>query len=343
MHVHLIASGGTISAVPDATGAYTPRLLGADLVERAAALGSLPPVLVHDLSPIPSEHATPEFWRQLAQTVRKLSSSSDTVGIVITHGTDTLEETAFFLDLTVASEKPIILTGAQRPISDPASDGPRNVLHALQAASNPLLRGAGVLVVFDGQIHAARAVTKVHTTSYRAFESQEFGLVASFENDRLRLFHRPPRFRVFERINVDRRVDIIPVYPGADARFVEAALDAGAQGLVVAAYGSGNVNPPIYHALVKAMEAGIPVVICTRVPRGPVFPAYGCEGGGASLARAGGIFARHLPPHKARVLLLVALANGVEGQELAALFDSVGTREPLQEPVSTSAEHRRLG
>jgi L-asparaginase len=320
--IHLIATGGTIAMQIDPhQGRAVPSINGAGLVADAPALAQIARLSVEEFSNIPSEHMKPQLWTRLATRLNEIVATENVQGIVITHGTDTMEETAFFLDLTADGDTPIVLTGAQRPASAPDADGPGNLRDAFQVAACPESRGRGVLIVMHGEIHTACEATKANTEELDAFESHsgtDLGYVQGdqvfFTND---VF---PRRRL--RLSDDLpRVDIIPMYAGADDAALQAALARGASGLVIGAVGAGNVNQALFDGIKTALDQGIAVVISTRVPFGLVRPLYAYTGGGASLRRAGAIMAGDLTPQKARVLLMLALAAGERGDALRERFE----------------------
>jgi L-asparaginase len=320
-HVEVIATGGTIAMRKDpATGGAVPAVTGADLVAAVPGLARLARIEVEEFANIPSEWMRPALWLQLARRVRELAPAAD--GIVILHGTDTMEETAFYLDVTVPTNTPIVLTGAQRAASDPDPDGPRNILDAVTTAVHPRSRGRGVMVVMGGEIHAARRAIKADTEDVDAFDSAAPPEMGRVRGGRVR-FTRPAPPRVHVPFPTTApRVDIIPMYAGADDVALEAALTRGAAGLVIEAVGAGNVSEELYHGILEALQSGIPVVISSRVRHGGVRPLYAYPGGGISLVEAGAILASDLGPPKARALLIAALGAGLHGQTVAALFSS---------------------
>jgi L-asparaginase len=319
--VKVIATGGTIAMRKDpATGGAIPAVTGADLVAAVPGLAELALIAVEEFTNIPSEWMRPELWLQLARRVRQVISSVD--GVVVLHGTDTMEETAFYLDVTLPTTTPVVLTGAQRAASDPDPDGPRNILDAVAVAINARSRGRGVMVVMGGEIHAARRATKADTEDVDAFDSAVPPEMGRIRARRIRFTRpAPPRVHVPFPTTVPR-VDIIPMYAGADDVALKAALDRGAAGLVIEAVGAGNVSEELYRGIVQALDSGIPVVVSSRVWHGEVRPLYSYPGGGVSLVDAGAILAHDLRPPKARVLLIAALGAGLQGHAVAALFES---------------------
>lgn len=317
----LIATGGTIAMRIDAaSGGPIPALSGADLVAAVPGLGQLGWIDVEEFGNIPSERMRPETWVRLAQRVQEAVIVGAADGLVVLHGTDTMEETAFFLDITVPTEVPVVFTGAMRAASDLDPDGPANIMDAVVVAGHPASRGRGVLIVMHGEIHSARRVTKIDTSDVDSFDSvmppdlgQVRGGTVVFSNTWTPRVHVPLPGQL-------PRVDIVPMYAGVDDYALVAALERGARGLVIAGVGAGNVNEDLYRGILAALDAAVPVVISSRVPFGGVRPIYAYAGGGVALLKAGAIFAQDLNPQKARVLLMAGLGAGYSQEELAGLF-----------------------
>ena len=322
--VVLLATGGTIAMKIDPVKqAPVPALTGDDLVAIVPALSTHARIEVRNVFNVPSGYMDPERWRTLTTEATTALARPEVAGVVVTHGTDTLEETAWWLDLTVASDKPIVLIGAQRNASEPDFDGPRNLLNAVRVAVDPQSRGKGALVALNGQINAAREVTKTHTSSVESFKSGDLGLLGEVDHDRI-VFWRAPLRRTHVPLGPGPlpAVEIVATYGGADGSLVTAAVEHGARGIVVQALGWGNVNPPMFKAIEAALARGIAVVITTRVANGRVLPHYGFEGGGQTLAAAGAVMGDDLSPQKARILLMLLLQNGTSAQgPLQAAFD----------------------
>ncbi|WP_052091197.1 asparaginase, partial [Modestobacter caceresii] len=260
-----------------------------------------------DLGTVASFALTTSDLRELVAAARGcLGDGMD--GVVVTHGTDTLEESAYLADLVHDDPRPIVFTGAQRPFDSPAPDGPANLADALRVASAPAARDLGVLLCFDGLAFAARGVRKVDTLRTGAFGAPGRGPVIRLAGESVRPLARPARpapLPLDLRAQLPR-VDVVACHLGADAALLRAAVAAGAAGLVLQALGAGNVPPAIAEATEKLVAGGIPVLVCSRVPSGPVAPLYAA--GGARLARGGAVFAGDLSPWQGRLLLAAALA-----------------------------------
>jgi len=322
--VVFIATGGTIAMKIDPVKrAPVPAISGEDLLATVPDASKYATIEVKNVSNVPSDYMDPVRWTALTREVAAALARPDVAGVIVSHGTDTLEETAYWLDLTVDSEKPVVLFGAQRDASEPDSDGPRNLLNAVRIAVDPQSKGKGVVLAMNGQINAAREVTKTHTSSVETFKSGDLGFLGAVDADRV-VYWRAPLRRWHVPIETDRMpsVEIVAMYGGADGYLVKAALDHGARGIVIQALGWGNVNQPMFAAIKDAIARGVPVVIASRVPNGRVLPNYGWEGGGRTLVDAGAVMGDDLSPQKARILLMLLLQRGVRGQkDLQAAFD----------------------
>jgi len=320
--VAIITTGGTIAQKYDPeAGGLVPAVSGAELVEAVPELRKLAKLRVIPLVNIDSRDMTPELWLRLARLVRQTLTNPSVAGVVVTHGTDTMEETAYFLELTVNSDKPVVLTGAQRAASARDADGPRNLLNAVRQVVDPEARGRGVTVNFDSKIYYARPVTKSHTNHVSAFTAGPYGLAGELDDEGVTWFNRPERRQTFPVPGRLPRVELLYVYPGADGSLIDSAVANGAAGLVTCGYGIGNVNLPTFEAIKRARARKIPVVVTTRVPQGRVYPVYGGAGGGTSLKDLGVIFAGDLLPWKARILLMLALATTDDPAEIQRCFD----------------------
>ena len=319
--VKLLATGGTIAMKADkASGAYIPAIAGDALLAAVPDIARFASVEVKNVFNIPSAHLGPNKWLILHSAVAAAIHDKAVDAVIISHGTDTLEETAYFLSLTIDTSKPIILFGAQRGASDADSDGPRNLLHAVRVAASAQAQGKGVMVVMNGQINAARDVRKTHTTDVESFQSGDVGFLGRVDGDAVSFYRQPLYQQTIPLSGALKRVDIVAMYAGADGALLTAAVDAGAKGIVIAAVGAGNVNPALFTAVKVAIAAGVAVVVSTRVPNGRVQPIYGFEGGGKDLIEAGAIFANDLSPQKARILLMLALQEASEPAALIRLF-----------------------
>jgi L-asparaginase len=324
--VALLSTGGTIASKQDlAKGGYVPALSGEDLVSAVPAINKIAQIQVEQISNIASPDMTPEIWVRLAGRVNELLAKPEIAGIVVAHGTDTLEETAYFLDLTTISTKPVILVGAQRPASDPDSDGPRNLISAIRVAIASEAVGKGAMVVMNGQINAARDVTKTNTSQVETFRGLEFGALGVVDEEKVRFYRAPLRHQTFplEPRTQLGRIDIVSSYAGSDGLLIRSLLRDGAvQGLVIAGTGLGDVTSSMFDAIQEARSRGIPVVISTRVPTGRIFPLSAGKGSALSLRQIGCVLADNLSPQKARILLMLALTRVHDAGALQQYFDN---------------------
>ena len=323
--VAVLATGGTIASKQDpAKGGYLPALSGDDLVSAVPAIKKIAQIQVEQISNIPSPDITSEIWVRLAGSVNQLLAKPEIAGIVVTHGTDTLEETAYFLDLTTIGAKPVVLVGAQRPASDPDSDGPRNLLSAIRVAVASESVGKGAMVVMNGQINAARDVTKTNTSQVETFRGLEFGALGVVDEEKVRFYRAPLRRQTFSlqpRTQL-ARVDIVSSYAGADGLLIRSLLrDGSVQGLVISGLGLGGVTSAMFDAVQEVRSRGIPVVISTRVPTGRIFPLSASKGSALSLKQIGCVLADNLSPQKARILLMLALTVTHDAGALQQYFD----------------------
>lgn len=305
--VALIATGGTISMGQDeAAGGAVPQMTGEQILEHVPGWGSVAHVEVSEFGRYPGPHMTIDrMWGLRASVLQ--AAGAGCKGIVITHGTDTIEETAYLLDRSIAVDAPIVITGAMRNRSELSWDGPANLMTALQVASAPAAEGRGVLVVMDERIIQGAEVVKTHTEEFGTFESPNWGPVGIVDKGRV-LFYRESRRRaILEPEAPVQPVDLVKVVAGADSRLVEASLDSGARGVVIEALGRGNVPPAVVPGIRRWTVAEKPVVITSRSLRGRVLDTYAYDGGGHELREMGVIFGDHLTGQQARIELMLAL------------------------------------
>jgi L-asparaginase len=319
--IHLLFTGGTISMHRDAAaGGNVPTHAGEALVEFSGGLDTISPYRIENWAMVPACHLGPDRLWALRERVRYVAESGEVQGIVITHGTDTIEETAYLLDRTLDGDVPVAITGAMRTSSDADWDGPDNLLAAATVAASSSSAGRGVMVVFDGKVFAGRSVVKFHTTDPNAFAAPHAapigrvgdgcvvyeggrvpsGRVGSGEAGKSRL--HPPE--------LSARVALVPMVVGDDGTMLDLAR-ATHDGVVLIAFGSGNVPPGAVSAIGRWIDEKKPVVIASRCPTGEVTPLYAFEGGGSRLVAMGAIPAGPRSPSHARMELMIALSAGV--------------------------------
>ena len=272
-------------------------------------------VTAKDFINLPSPHITPKHMLALYHEIRKNANRYD--GVVITHGTDTLEETAYFLDTMTLPDIPVVLTGAMRSSNELGSDGVYNYLSALRVASHKQAKGKGVLVVMNDEIHAAKYVTKTHTTNVSTFQTPTHGPLGIIMKHEILFFKRAEKRVRFDLEAISGTVPIVKAYAGmGDSGIISFLSPDNIDGLVVEALGAGNM-PPKAAAEVEALTAkGVPVVLVSRCFNGIAEPVYAYEGGGVRLQEAGVMFVKELNAPKARLKLLIALNAGLKGQAL---------------------------
>jgi L-asparaginase len=327
----VVFTGGTFSMRFDKeTGGDKPRLGGDELMTLMPEIAELADVTPLDFGKYPGPHMTPALMFDLSKRVRGELERNRYSGVVITHGTDTLEETAYLLDLTLATDVPVVVTGSMRSSSEPDWDGPSNVADSIRVCLNPNCRGIGVLVCLNGEINAAGEVTKTHTEDIETFHSLDFGALGFVQRGRV-VLNRPPR--KLETIQPDKIADYVPLiksYAGMDDRFIRYAVDTGAEGLVIEGMGVGNVPPKAFKGIEYARENGVPVALVSRCPAGETVDIYSYEGAGKWLRLLGVLFAEYLNGQKARVKMILALGKTRDREELRAMFEEEDS--PLPPP-----------
>jgi len=270
---------------------------------------------------MPSPHLTPEHMFQLAIDVKKMMDDPSVSGVVIVHGTDVMEETAFMIDLVVNASKPIIFTGAMRYYDELGFDGIRNLFYSIKACLDTKSANLGVIILMADRIFSAREVIKINSMNVDAFDSPGMGPIGFFEGDRLRIirFSKPRATLHVERI--ESNVDLIKLYTGMDSHLIHSAREHKVSGLVLEGFGSGNIPLEIVPAVEEMIDMGIPVVLSTRCIQGGAWPIYGYLGGGKNLYHRGVILSGQLPGQKARIKLMVALAKTKDLTELRRIFE----------------------
>lgn len=314
----VFTTGGTIaSRYSEELGGFTTVLVGADLVAAVPGLNSVGKVDVVELANMSSTFLRPAQVFDWARQVAKALKDPEVTGAVVTHGTDTLEESAILFDLVIDSPKPVVFTGSMRTSSELVSDGPRNLLCAARVAAHPSAAGLGVLVVMNEEIHAARDVTKLNAESLAAFSSPNlgpFGFVSrAWGHDEIIISRRPLGREHVPATRLEERVAYIKTVMGADGQLIDAAVAAGARGLVIEAFGGGEITPFMAGAVSAARRAGVEIVVATRAPSGRPLDLYADLGEGKWLRDQGVRFAGYLTGPKARIKLMLVLGLGEPG------------------------------
>src|SRR5918998_1481660 len=317
----IVFTGGTISMRHDATlGGAVPALSGRDIVAASRGLESVAEVEVDDFGAFPGPHMSVARMWALRERVLSHLDRDDVDGVVVTHGTDTLEESAYLIARSSVTAKPVVFTGAMRAASDLGWDGPANLIAAVRTAASDEARGQGVLVVMGDRIFDGGDVTKTHTHMLDAFDSPGLGPLGVVDDGRVVFRRETPSTRtVVMAERLAEPVDIVYTWTGADSRLIDAARRDGL-GLVVAALGRGNVPPDMVGGIERWIEDGKPVVIASRAQRGRVGHTYGYPGGGRRLYAAGALFAGSRRPQQARIDLMLGLGAGLDDAGLRELF-----------------------
>jgi L-asparaginase len=323
-NIVILATGGTIAgAGASSTGsAYTSGQVKIEaMIDAVPNIRKLANLRGEQTANVGSQDMSVKVWLDLANRINELLKSNDVDGIVVTHGTDTQEETAYFLNLVVKSDKPVVLTGSMRPSTALSADGPLNMYNAVALAANPNAKGYGVMVVMNDDIHAARDVKKMFSTPVHTFQSPQEGLIGTVIFGDVLFFHKPSgRHTTNSEFSVEGlkslpRVDIVYGCADMSTDLIDIMVKAGAKGIVIAGVGDGNMNAGTLEAMKRATKAGIPVVRATRVPIGAVLIK-----GEVVDTDYGSVSSDELNPQKARILLMLALSKNRSRDDLQRLF-----------------------
>lgn len=323
--VCVVGTGGTIASRYDVSlGGHVSAATAQDLVTAVPELADIADIRVVEHSNINSALMDTSTAFGLRDTLRKVLKDDAVAGVVVTHGTATLEETAYLMDLTVGSDKPVVFTGAQRNSDEKDPDGPRNLFCAVLIAAHPGAAGRGVLVALGSEIHAARDVTKINPEILTCFGARDCGPIGSVTKSGVAFFAMPQRRVHLEIDNVRENVHIIRMGQGANDLLFRACVRERVDGLIVEGTGGGNVNGPFYTGICAAIDAGIPVVAGLRLPSGAPHPGKGYPGSYQSLIAKGAISSGYLSGIKARILLMVALGYTGDLGQLREIFARAG-------------------
>lgn len=338
--IHIIATGGTIAMAHDEeAGGAVLSLSGGDFLRRllSQADPGLPEITSEEYGPLPSAHFTVEhLWglrERVAAVLRNLRNPfsrrkrvsdgvSEVDGVVVTHGTDSLEETAYLLDLTVPGDKPMVVTGAMRVASQPGYEGIANLLAAVRVAASAEARGLGALVVVNDEIHAARDVTKMHSQSLDTFQSPFWGPLGRVEADRITITRKVERQTIpCERL--EPRVYLLKLAVGMDAELLRHAVALGARGVVIETFGGGRVPPWWLEAIEEAIAQGVAVAVTTRCPTGRLYDPYRYVGAYHDLVGVGCLLAQGLNGQKARLRLMATMGAARNPQEIKSFWQAI--------------------
>ncbi|CAG9623508.1 asparaginase [Sutcliffiella rhizosphaerae] len=318
--IFIIHTGGTISMSEDEqTGAVSPGQQN-PLISTPLVVDEQIHIESHELFNLPSPHITSQHMLKLTNFIERISNEKVVDGFVITHGTDTLEETAFFLDLTVQTKVPIVLTGAMRSSNEIGSDGPYNLLSSIKVAATAEASDKGVLVVLNDEIHTAKNVTKTHTSNIATFQSPQYGPIGIVTKRGAVFHHSPVANDKYQVETIHKKVMLLKAYAGMESSIFYLLKETQVDGIILEALGQGNVPPSAVEGIKTLIEAGIPVVMVSRCFNGIVQDIYGYEGGGRKLKELGVIFSNGLNGQKARIKLMIALESTNDLARLQELF-----------------------
>ena len=318
----IVFTGGTIAMKVSKThGGAVPVLKGREILSQVLDVSRLAEIVVHDFGQYPGPHMTPTLMLELKGVVEQYLAKPGIAGVIVTHGTDTLEETAYFLDLSLHSPKPVVVVGAMKDCTELGWDGPSNLLGAARTAINKAARGRGVLVFLNDTINSASEVTKTSTDSFETFRSPDLGPLGWVDRDQV-LFYRQPMFRESYKVKtIEPKVDLLKMAVGMDDRLICYAVAAGARGLVIEGMGRGNVPPAVVPGIAYAIARKVPVILCSRCIGGRVLDTYAYEGGGHGLRQLGVILGGLLPGQKARIKLMILLGQGLDVKRVMRAFE----------------------
>ena len=321
--VGVIFTGGTISMkVDERLKSAIPALSDEEIMATVSGIDKIAQIESLHFGSLPSPHMTLEKMFELGEAVKNFQAREDIAGVVLTHGTDTLEETAYFLDLINDSQKPVVVTGAMRNGSELGYDGPANLSAAICTACSIESQGQGVLVVMNNQVYAADEVAKVHTLALDTFQSPDFGPLGIIDQDMV-IYYRS-RKNMTEGIKARGygKVGLIKSVAGDDSAMIDHMIACGYEGLVIEAMGRGNVPPDMVPGIDRAIAKNIPVVIVSRCLRGRVLDSYGYVGGGRDLRNRGIILGDNLSGQKARIKLMLLLNVTSDMDEIRRRFEA---------------------
>ncbi len=318
----IVFTGGTFSMkIDEKTGGAVPFFQGEELIKMIPEAEDLATIEVYNYGNFPGPHMTPEKMLDLSKKIKEFVQRDDIDGIIVTHGTDTLEETAYLLDLTINTKKPIIVIGAMKTSSEPDWDGHKNLINAIHVCNNSNSTGLGVLVCLNGEIDAASEVTKTHTENIETFHSLDFGALGFVDRGKV-FFNRAPRkLEIIETDKLNSNVDLIKVYAGMKDKFFRFSADSKVDGIVMEAMGVGNIPPTAFDGVKYAVGKRIPMVLTSRCPAGETLDIYGYPGAGKWLKKEGVIFSDYLNGQKARIKLILCLGITNDINELRKFFE----------------------
>ena len=321
--VAVVFNGGTITMkIDERLQAAVPSLSSDEIMSKVTGIEGFAEIETYTFSNMPSPHMTPDKMLELSKYIKKLIDREDIAGAVVTHGTDTLEETAYFLDLTLNTEKPVVVTGAMRNGSELGYDGPANLSASICTVISDESRNRGVLVCMNGELNSAAEVTKANSMALNAFRTPNFGPIGMVDDNKV-LFYRESLDKQYLDIDkVDSKVTLIKCTAGMDSTLIDYCIDRKVDGIVIEAFGRGNIPPYMVDSVKRAIDSNIAVVLVSRCFEGRVCDSYGYHGGGKELRDLGAIFGDTLPGQKARIKLMVALSKTKDLNKVKDFFEN---------------------
>ncbi|MCA0982998.1 asparaginase [Halobacillus yeomjeoni] len=313
--VVLLTTGGTIASVPnEESGKLSSGALTGEELARMLKLPTDIDVTIESVFQKPSMHIAFEDLLLLKEKIEHYFQDPSISGVVVTHGTDSLEESAYFLDLTIDASRPVVITGSQRSPGEMGSDAYINLRHAIYSACSKDLHDAGAVVVFNERIFPAKYVKKEHASNIQGFNAFGFGYLGIIDNDEVHIYQKPIKRENYDVVKEIPRVDIVKTYSGADGTFIKAARESGAKGIILEGVGRGQVAPGMMPEIIKAIEDGITLVVTTTSEEGSVYTTYDYLGSAYDLYKHGVIMGDDDDSKKARIKLAVILASDYEGE-----------------------------
>ncbi len=325
-NIVVVTTGGTIASRYDpVTKGLLPADTGEQLLEAVPQLKDLDcKITIQKFSQIDSSSMTPLLMKKLGDTVEGLLAKKDVTGVVITHGTDTVEESSYFLDLFIKSKKPVVFTASMRGAGDLSPDGPKNIYDAIRTVASPNSYDKGVMVVINEEIHAAREVTKIHTANVATFASPYWGAIGYVEPDRVMFRRQPINRQNIKPKEIVEDVYLIKAFTGMNSDIFDYLATKKVKGVVIEGFGRGNLPDTAAAGVKKMLDAGVVVILTTRVPTGRVLDTYSAPGAGRPLKEMGAILAGEISGQKARIKLMLALGKTKTKKEIEKYFDYIG-------------------
>ena len=318
----IIFTGGTISMKKDKTSnAAVPAMSGEEILKLVPGLDSVAEINFLDFGMLPGPHMTTEKMLELSKLITNKTEFEDYDGVIVTHGTDSLEETAFLVELTYNGSKAVIFTGSMKSSSETGWDGPSNLKDSVITAISEETKNRGVLVVMNGEIHSAAQVTKTNTHSLDTFKSMDFGPMGFIDNGKVNFYYSYNKKQYISIDIIESNVDIIKCACDMDHRLIKFCVDSGSKGIVIEGMGRGNIPPKMVPGVEYALSKNIPVILVSRCFTGRVFADYGYEGAGKELTDKGVILGDNLTGQKARIKLMTALSYTKDINKIKEIFE----------------------